>query len=134
MSDTIIAWQVSTATFCNFDWHYLYAILAGFRKLTEVILSQLKFLSGKKLALIIHIWQKLSCPDAAPTFRMLFMCFSCHIRHLTKCPNWCRTWNICFVINFQLKKIRSKIRQITLIELWSFISFELRHLNSMKMP
>ena len=34
---------------------------------------------------------------------------------------------------FSWKKIRSKIIQITLIELWSFISFELRHLNSMKM-
>ena len=28
------------------------------------------------------------------------MCFSCHIRHLTKCPNWCRTWNICFLLIF----------------------------------
>ena len=34
---------------------------------------------------------------------------------------------------FSWKKIRSKIIQITLIELWSFISFELRHVNSMKM-
>ena len=34
---------------------------------------------------------------------------------------------------FSWKKIRSKIIQITLIEFWSFISFELRHLNSMKM-
>jgi hypothetical protein len=45
-----------------------------------------------------------------------------------------RTWNLCFLFNFQLKKIRSKIIQITLIELWSFISFELRHLNSIKVP
>ena len=58
---------------------------------------------------------------------------SCHIRRLTKCWNSRRTWNICYIFNFQLKKIRSKIIQITLIELWSFISFELRHLNSMKM-
>ena len=28
------------------------------------------------------------------------VCFSCHIRHLTKCPNWCRTWNICFLLIF----------------------------------
>ena len=56
----------------------------------------------------------------------------CHIRHLTKRWNSRRTWNLCFLFNFQLKKIRSKIIQITLIELWSFISFELRHLNSMK--
>ena len=34
---------------------------------------------------------------------------------------------------FSWKKIRSKIIQITLIEFWSLISFELRHLNSMKM-
>ena len=61
------------------------------------------------------------------------MCNSCHIRRLTKRWNSRRTWNICYVFNFQLKKIRSKIIQITLIELWSFISFELRHLNSMKM-
>ena len=61
------------------------------------------------------------------------MCFSCHIRRLTKRWNSRRTWNICFIFNFQLKKIRSKIIQITLIELWSFISFELRHLNSIKM-
>ena len=32
-----------------------------------------------------------------------------------------------------LKKIRSKIIQITPIDLWSFIPFELRHLNSKKM-
>jgi len=63
----------------------------------------------------------------------LYMCSSCHIRHLKKRWNSCRTWNICYVFNFQLKKIRSKIIQITLIELWSFISFELRHLNSIKM-
>ena len=61
------------------------------------------------------------------------MCYSCHIRRLTKRWNSCRTWKICYVFNFQLKKIRSKIIQITLIELWSFISFELRHLNSIKM-
>ena len=61
------------------------------------------------------------------------MCISCLIRRLTKRWNSCRTWKICYVFNFQLKKIRSKIIQITLIELWSFISFELRHLNSMKM-
>ena len=61
------------------------------------------------------------------------MCSSCHIRRLTKRWNSRRTWNICFIFNFQLKKIRSKIIQITLIELWSFISFELRHLNSIKM-
>ena len=61
------------------------------------------------------------------------MCFSCHIRRLTKRWNSRRTWNICYIFNFQLKKIRSKIIQITLIELWSFISFELRHLNSIKM-
>ena len=61
------------------------------------------------------------------------MCFSCHIRRLTKRWNSCQNWNICFIFNFQLKKIRSKIIQITLIELWSFISFELRHLNSIKM-
>ena len=57
----------------------------------------------------------------------------CHIRHLTKRWNSRWTWNLCFIFNFQLKKIRSKIIQITLIVLWSFISFELRHLNSMKM-
>ena len=61
------------------------------------------------------------------------MCNSCHIRRLTKRWNSRRTWNICYIFNFQLKKIRSKIIQITLIELWSFISFELRHLNSIKM-
>ena len=61
------------------------------------------------------------------------MCSSCHIRRLTKHWNSRRTWNICFIFNFQLKKIRSKIIQITFIELWSFISFELRHVNSMKM-
>ena len=66
-------------------------------------------------------------------FSTYLMCFSCHIRRLTKRWNSRRTWNICFIFNFQLKKIRSKIIQITLIELWSFISFELRHLNSIKM-
>jgi hypothetical protein len=61
------------------------------------------------------------------------MCDSCHIRRLTKRWNSRRTWNICYIFNFQLKKIRSKIIQISLNEVWSFISFELRHLNSMKM-
>ena len=28
------------------------------------------------------------------------MCDPCHIRHLTKCPNWYRTWNICFLLIF----------------------------------
>ena len=63
----------------------------------------------------------------------LHMCNSCQIRHLPKRWKSRRTWNICFILDFQLKKIRSKTIQITLIELWSFISFELRHLNSMKM-
>ena len=52
-----------------------------------------------------------------------FMCISCLIRRLTKRWNSRRTWKICYVFNFQLKKIRSKIIQITLIELWSFISW-----------
>ena len=51
------------------------------------------------------------------------MCYSCHIRRLTKRWNSRRIWKICYVFNFQLKKIRSKIIQITLIELWSFISW-----------
>ena len=34
------------------------------------------------------------------------MCFSCHIRHLTKCPNWCRTWNICFHLIFSWKMLK----------------------------
>ena len=34
------------------------------------------------------------------------MCFSCHIRHLTKCPNWCRTWNICFLLFFSWKMLK----------------------------
>ena len=67
------------------------------------------------------------------TYKEWQMCSSCHIRRLKKRWNCRGTWNICFIFNFQLKKIRSKIIQITLIELWSFISFELRHLNSMKM-
>ena len=31
---------------------------------------------------------------------------SCHIRHLTKCPNWCRTWNICFHLIFSWKMLK----------------------------
>ena len=34
------------------------------------------------------------------------MCFSCHIRRLTKCPNWCRTWNICFHLIFSWKMLK----------------------------
>ena len=50
-----------------------------------------------------------------------------------KCWNCCWSWNLCFLFNFQLKKISSKIIQISLIiKLWSFISFELRHLNRLK--
>ena len=37
---------------------------------------------------------------------MWLMCFSCHIRHLTKCPNWCRTWNICFLLIFSWKMLQ----------------------------
>ena len=35
-----------------------------------------------------------------------FMCDSCHIRHLMKCPNWCRTWNICFLLIFSWKMLQ----------------------------
>ena len=48
----------------------------------------------------------------------------------SKCWNCRQTWNLCFLLNFQLS--RNQIEKNTLIELWSFISFELRHLNSMK--
>ena len=34
------------------------------------------------------------------------VCFSCHIRRLTKCPNWCRTWNICFHLIFSWKMLK----------------------------
>ena len=34
------------------------------------------------------------------------MCNSCHIRHLMKCPNWCRTWNICFLLIFSWKMLQ----------------------------
>ena len=36
----------------------------------------------------------------------LLMCDSCHIRHLMKCPNWCRTWNICFLLIFSWKMLQ----------------------------
>ena len=39
---------------------------------------------------------------------MRLMCFSCHIRHLMKCPNWCRTWNICFLLIFSWKMLQPK--------------------------
>ena len=31
---------------------------------------------------------------------------SCHIRHLMKCPNWCRTWSICFLLIFSWKMLQ----------------------------
>ena len=85
-----------------------------------------------KLCFEVKINLKL-CFDDKLHLKLCFVRISCLIRRLTKRWNSRRTWKICYVFNFQLKKIRSKIIQITLIELWSFISFELRHLNSMKM-
>ena len=46
---------------------------------------------------------KITCFVVAGT---TLMCFSCHIRHLTKCPNWCRTWNICFLLIFSWKMLQ----------------------------
>ena len=61
---------------------------------------------------------------------------SCHILSVeiaVEYWNWRRIFNLCFLFNFQLKKKWDlKKVQITLIVLWSIISFELRHLNSMK--
>ena len=85
-----------------------------------------------KLCFEVKINLKL-CFDDKLHLKLCFVRISCLIRRLTKRWNSRRIWKICYVFNFQLKKIRSKIIQITLIELWSFISFELRHLNSMKM-
>ena len=38
--------------------------------------------------------------------KYILMCNSCHIRHLMKCPNWCRTWNICFLLIFSWKMLQ----------------------------
>jgi hypothetical protein len=35
-----------------------------------------------------------------------FLCDSCQIRHLMKCPNWCRTWNIFFLLIFSWKLLQ----------------------------
>ena len=63
------------------------------------------------------------CFDDKLHLKLCFVRISCLIRRLTKRWNSRRIWKICYVFNFQLKKIRSKIIQITLIELWSFISW-----------
>ena len=76
---------------------------------------------------------RLNSVKSSSQKNLSLMCISCLIWRLTKRWNSRRTWNICYVFNFQLKKIRSKIIQITLIDLWSFIPFELRHVNSKKM-
>ena len=50
-----------------------------------------------------------SRPSNIGTKSMLFsylLCNSCHIRHLMKCPNWCRTWNICFLLIFSWKMLQ----------------------------
>ena len=39
-------------------------------------------------------------------FFLTLMRNSCHIRHLMKCPNWCRTWNICFLLIFSWKMLQ----------------------------
>ena len=52
-----------------------------------------------------------------------FMCNSCHIRHLTKCPNWCHTWNICFDLIFSWKMLKPNFA------FWD-IFLQLRCLNS----
>ena len=64
------------------------------------------------------------------------------IMSYSKCCNW--HWILKLSSNFDSfsfsfwvlaeKKSNLKEVQITLNELWSFISFELRHLNSLKMP
>ena len=48
---------------------------------------------------------------------------SCHIRHLMKCPNWCRTWNICFLLIFSWKMLKPNFA------FWD-IFLQLRCLNS----
>ena len=53
------------------------------------------------------------------------------ISYLT-CWNCCWTWNLCFLLNFQLKKNQIEKNTNHSYWVWSFISFELRHLNSLK--
>jgi hypothetical protein len=43
-------------------------------------------------------------------------------------------WVFVFFLIFNWKKYNLKEVQITPIELWSFIFFELRHLNTLKVP
>ena len=82
-------------------------------------------------------------------------CFSCHIQLLTKCPNWCRTWNICFLLIFSWKvlqpnfafwdifmllkclnskeiKLQSSIRVICII--FNLIFFQLKIKNITNIP
>ena len=60
--------------------------------------------TGESFSEARNVWRTCCVPKL---FRMSKqMSFSCHIRHLTKCPNWCRTWNICFLLIFSWKMLQ----------------------------
>ena len=82
-----------------------------------------------------HLFHFLDGPTNGPIGKEVYirssLCGSFYICSVSIVVEFCI---FVFFLIFSWKKIRSKIIQITFIELWSFISFELRHLNSMKMP
>ena len=56
---------------------------------------------------ISHVVTNLPIFDPLPLLlSFLLVRNSCHIRHLTKCPNWCWTWNICFLLIFSWKMLQ----------------------------
>ena len=60
-----------------------------------------EFLSlGKKEIYISLKFLALPTGHCQSFSKCSFLCDSCQIRHLMKCPNWCRTWNICFLLIF----------------------------------
>ena len=90
-------------TFLYFKWVIVSAALWTMEQLYEWQNSNnvmTYFLFGA-----IYKWRLLKERVSQKCWNSL-MCFSCHIRHLTKCPNWCRTWNICFLLILSWKMLQ----------------------------
>ena len=82
---------------------------------SESIVKQKKKYKAPKSGFVSRIHQPI---DNTP-----FMRNSCHIGHLMKCPNWCRTRNICFLLIFSWKMLKPNFA------FWD-IFLQLRLLNS----
>ena len=97
---------IGTFSFRNFSFSFLITLF-WFMLDSRFVLSSAGELFGVEMALLQGISYYCSLLFLKPIRYVkfiLFVCFSCHIRRLTKRWNSRRTWKICYVFNFQLKK------------------------------